>query len=86
MRYRDYHQRNLIEAALNAYDGIPLQSRTHTVPFVTDNLMRYEEYQMFLDPVNRLVEMGELDFEVGSSLDDIVKILRKLQLSSHQVK
>ena len=80
MRYRDYHKKNLIETALNAYNGIPLQSRIHTIPFVRDNLMCYEEYQMFLDPVNRLVEMGGLDFEVGSSLEDIVKILRKLQV------
>ena len=75
MKYSDYHTKNLIGEALHAYHRIPLQSRKCSLLFVKDTY-HYEEYQMFLEPVNKLVEMGELDFDARSSLEDIVKILK----------
>ncbi len=75
--YSDYYIRSLINEALRAYNGIPLQSRELSVPEVKGKFMCYEEYPLFLEPVDRLVEMGELDFNAASSLEEVVEILRK---------
>ena len=77
MTYRDDYILELKNRALQAYNGIPVRIREVEVAEVKKGYMHLEEYPMFLDPVNRLVEMGELDFDSKSTLENIVDLLRK---------
>jgi len=75
MRYRDYHVRVLVEEAISAYVQIPMGSRKLSIPEVRKRFMQYEEYHLFLEPVDKLVEMGELDFDSKTPLEEVVRIL-----------
>ncbi len=77
MRYREEYIKRVAHEAIAAYNGIHVPSRKLPITEVAEKYGRNEDYAMFLSPVNKLVEMGELDFDSQTSLEGIVRLIRK---------
>lgn len=74
MEYRDFNCLRLSSNALARYNQLSPKEREMTMPELLEDTRKYFG---FVHPINRLVEMGELNFDADSSLEEIVKILRR---------
>lgn len=75
MEYRKYHVGRLKEQVFASYGKLSRESRLMTIPALESNVAVSRDYFAIVHSVNRLVEMGELDFDVEIPLEELVKKL-----------
>ena len=83
MNYKEYLIQNRTEKILKAYEQLPKHVRCYTMPdmVTTHSRLTQEgdpafEYLSFIKPLNDLVMMGAIDFDIKLSLEEIVKQIK----------
>lgn len=86
MDYKEAYTEHLKKDALYFYESIgsevekwdmlTLLEKVKAAPYMAVGTFHVESAKHFTDSINRLVEMGNLNFEKDLPLEDVVKLLK----------